>query len=86
MLERLEHIETESLDVAGIPTGPGRSGPQTRRHPTITLVVASRSGMGTSAQAMNIASPMAICQGPVACFSLEVSPTEVAYRWLAVQA
>ena len=35
---------------------------------------------------MNIASHVAAHHGPVAYFSLEMSPTEIAYRWLGSEA
>ena len=50
------------------------------------VVVAGRPGMGKNALAMNIASHVAIHHGPVAYFSLEMSSTAIAYRWLAAQA
>ena len=87
VLTRLEQIETEGLDVTGLPTGlvdldRKLGGLQ----PSSLTVVAGRPGMGKSALAMNIASHVAINHGPVAYFSMEMSPTEIAYRWLASHA
>ncbi len=87
VLERLEEVETEGLDVTGLPTGlvdldRKLGGLQ----PSTLIVVAGRPGMGKSALAMNIASHVAINHGPVAYFSMEMSPTEIAYRWLGSEA
>ena len=87
VLERLEQVEAEGIDVTGLPTGlidldRKLGGLQ----PSTLVVVAGRPGMGKSALAMNIASHVAMTQGPVAYFSLEMSPTEIAYRWLGSEA
>ena len=87
VLERLEQVESEGLQVTGLPTGlvdldDKLGGLQ----PATLVVVAGRPGMGKSALAMNIASHVAIENGPVAFFSMEMSPMEIAYRWLGSQA
>ena len=87
VLKRLEQIDAEGLDVTGLTTGlldldRKLGGLQ----PSNLVVVAGRPGMGKSALAMNIASHVAAKYGPVAYFSLEMSPTEIAYRWLGSEA
>ena len=87
VLERLEHIETEGLDISGVPTGLADLDRKLGGlQPSTLVVVAGRPGMGKSALATNIASHIATNSGPVAYFSLEMSPTEIAHRWLAAQA
>ena len=87
LLDRLEQVEREGLDVSGLPTGLSDLDRKLGGlQPSTLTVVAGRPGMGKSALAMNIASHVAANHGPVAYFSLEMSPTEIAYRWLASQA
>ncbi len=87
VLQRLEQVETEGLDVTGLPTGLADLDRKLGGlQPATLVVVAGRPGMGKSALAMNIASHVASIHGPVAYFSLEMSPTEIAYRWLGSEA
>ena len=87
VLHRLEEVEKGNLDVTGLSTGlvdldRKLGGLQ----PGTLVVVAGRPGMGKSALAMNIATHVALNRGPVALFSLEMSPMEIAYRWLGSHA
>jgi len=83
VLQKLEKAERGEQDVTGLSTGlvdldRKLGGLQ----PGTLIVVAGRPGMGKSALAMNIASHVALNNKPVALFSLEMSPMEIAYRWL----
>ena len=87
VLQKLEEAEKGHQDVTGLSTGlvdldRKLGGLQ----PGTLVVVAGRPGMGKSALAMNIASHVALNRGPVALFSLEMSPMEIAYRWLGSHA
>jgi replicative DNA helicase len=87
VLLKLEEAEKLGQEVTGLPTGlvdldRKLGGLQ----PGTLVVVAGRPGMGKSALAMNIASHIALNHGPVALFSLEMSPMEIAYRWLGSHA
>lgn len=87
VLRKLEEAEKEGKDVTGLPTGlvdlDAKLG---GLQPGTLVVVAGRPGMGKSALSMNIASHVALNHGPVALFSLEMSPMEIAYRWLGSHA
>ena len=75
MLVRLEQVEAGGLDVTDLPTGLADLDRKLGGLQPSTLVVAAgRPGMGKSALAMNIASHIAINHGPVAFFSMEMSP------------
>ena len=83
VLKKLEEAEKGGKEVTGLATGlvdlDRRLG---GLQPGTLVVVAGRPGMGKSALAMNIASHVTLNNGPVALFSLEMSPMEIAYRWL----
>ncbi len=87
ILTDLEQREAEGVGISGLSTGlvdlDRKLG---GLHPANLVVVAGRPGMGKSALALNIAAHVAASYGPVAFFSLEMSPTEVAYRWLSSHA
>ena len=87
VLQKLEEAEKEGKEVTGLPSGlvdlDAKLG---GLQPGTLVVVAGRPGMGKSALAMNIASHVALNHGPVALFSLEMSPMEIAYRWLGSHA
>ena len=87
LLRRLEKAEKDQQDVAGLATGLADLDSKLGGlQPGTLVVVAGRPGMGKSALAMNIASHVALNNGTVALFSLEMSPMEIAYRWLGSHA
>lgn len=87
VLQKLEKAERGEQDVTGLPTGlTDLDRKLGGLQPGTLVVVAGRPGMGKSALAMNIASHVALNHGPVALFSLEMSPMEIAYRWLGSHA
>ena len=84
VLKGMEEAETAGDGLVGLSTGLSDLDAKIGGlHPAQLVVVAGRPGMGKSALALNIASRVARDDGPVALFSLEMSPLEVAYRWLA---
>ena len=87
VLERLEQVEAQGLEVAGLTTGlTDLDRKLGGLRPSTLTVVAGRPGMGKSALAMNIAGHVAVKYGTVAFFSMEMSPMEIAYRWLGSEA
>ena len=80
-LEKIEEFGNRGGGLVGLPTGfrdldDRLSGLQ----PENFLVIASRPGMGKSALAMNIARNVALNDGVVAVFSLEMSQEEIIQR------
>ncbi len=87
-LDRLELISREGLEVSGTPSGFSNLDQLTGGfQPGNLIVVAARPSMGKSALVSNIAENAAVKYGkPVALFSLEMSETELAQRFIASQA
>ena len=87
-LDRLELISREGLEVSGTPSGFGELDQLTGGfQPGNLIVVAARPSMGKSALVTNIAENAAVRYGKsVALFSLEMSETELAQRFIASQA
>lgn len=80
-LEKIEEFETRGGGMIGLATGfrdldAKLSGLQGAN----LIVIASRPGMGKSALAMNIARNVALAEGTVAVFSLEMSQEEIIQR------
>ncbi|MYF26196.1 MAG: replicative DNA helicase [Acidimicrobiia bacterium] len=87
VMKRLEDLEESGQEVTGLPTGlTDLDRKLGGLQPGSLIVVAGRPGMGKSALAMNIAGHVALNHGPVALFSLEMSPMEIAIRWLGSHA
>ena len=87
LLDHLEQIEEQGQQVSGLTTGlEDLDRKLGGLRPGALVVVAGRPGMGKSALAMNIAGHVAAKYGPVAFFSLEMTPMEIAYRWLGSEA
>jgi replicative DNA helicase len=87
-LEKLERISREGMAVTGTPSGFKDLDELTGGFQRGNLIVlAARPAMGKSALVTNIAENAAIDYGkPVALFSLEMSETELAQRFIASQA
>jgi replicative DNA helicase len=80
-LEKIEEFENRGGGMIGLPTGfrdldAKLSGLQGAN----LIVIASRPGMGKSALVMNIARNVALAEGTVAVFSLEMSQEEIIQR------
>jgi len=87
-LDRLEMISREGLEVSGTPSGFRDLDHLTGGfQPGNLIVIAARPSMGKSALVTNMAENAAVKYGkPVALFSLEMSETELAQRFIASQA
>ena len=85
---RLEELAEGKRDLTGTPSGFSDLDAITGGfQPGNLIIVAARPAMGKSALVANIAENVAIEKGqPVAFFSLEMSETELAHRFLASQA
>jgi replicative DNA helicase len=87
-LDKLELISREGMAVTGTPTGFKEIDDITGGfQPGNLIVLAARPAMGKSALMINIAENAAVDHAkPVALFSLEMSETELAQRFIASQA
>ena len=87
-LDRLELVSREGLEISGTPSGFLDLDQLTGGfQPGNLIVIAARPAMGKSALVTNIAEHAAIDHSrPVALFSLEMSETELAQRFIASQA
>jgi replicative DNA helicase len=87
-LDKLELISREGVSMTGTPSGFHDIDELTGGfQPGNLIVLAARPSMGKSALMINIAENAAVDHGkPVALFSLEMSETELAQRFIASQA
>ncbi|MBV9214306.1 MAG: replicative DNA helicase [Actinobacteria bacterium] len=87
-LEKLEKVSREGVAVTGTPSGFKDLDNLTGGfQPGNLIVLAARPGMGKSSLATNIAQNAAVNHGrPVVLFSLEMSETELAQRFIAAEA
>jgi replicative DNA helicase len=87
-LDKLEQISREGIEVTGIPSGFKDLDDLTGGfQPGNLIVIAARPSMGKSALVTNIAENASVdYEKPVALFSLEMSETELAQRFIASQA
>jgi replicative DNA helicase len=87
-IDRLEELSRKDVGLTGTPSGFSDLDQLTGGfQPGNLIVVAARPSMGKSTLATNIAENAAIDHGiPVALFSLEMSETELAHRFIASQA
>jgi replicative DNA helicase len=87
-IDKLEELSKSDVGLTGTPSGFADLDALTGGfQPGNLLVLAARPSMGKSAAATNIAEYAAVEAGvPVALFSLEMSETELAHRFLASQA
>lgn len=87
-LDKLERVSREGVEVTGTPSGFKDLDALTGGfQPGNLIVVAARPAMGKSALVTNIAENAAVKHRlPVALFSLEMSETELAQRFIASQA
>jgi replicative DNA helicase len=87
-IDRLEHLAKGDTPLTGIPSGFRDVDSMTGGFQSGNLVmIAARPSMGKSALVTNIAENIALKHGkPVALFSLEMSETELAHRFIARRA
>ena len=87
-LDKLERLSREGVHMTGTPSGFKDIDELTGGfQPGNLIVLAARPSMGKSALVTNIAEKAAVDHGrPVALFSLEMSETELAQRFIASQA
>ena len=87
-LDKLEQISREGVSLSGTPSGFKDLDDLTGGfQPGNLIVLAARPAMGKSALVTNMAENAAVDHGkPVALFSLEMSETELAQRFIASQA
>jgi replicative DNA helicase len=87
-IDKLEELSRKDVGLTGTPSGFSDLDQLTGGfQPGNLIVVAARPSMGKSTLATNIAENAAIDHGiPVALFSLEMSETELAHRFIASQA
>jgi replicative DNA helicase len=87
-IDKLEELSKTDVGLTGTPSGFTDLDSLTGGfQPGNLIVLAARPSMGKSAAATNIAEHAAVEAGvPVALFSLEMSETELAHRFLASQA
>jgi replicative DNA helicase len=87
-IDKLEELSKTDVGLTGTPSGFADLDSLTGGfQPGNLIVLAARPSMGKSAAATNIAEYAAVEAGvPVALFSLEMSETELAHRFLASQA
>jgi replicative DNA helicase len=87
-LDKLERVSREGISVTGTPSGFKDLDEKTGGfQPGNLIVLAARPAMGKSALMLNIAENAAVKHGKaVAVFSLEMSETELAQRFIASQA
>src|SRR4051812_19882305 len=87
-VDKLEALSREDVGLTGTPSGFNDLDDVTGGfQPGNLVVLAARPSMGKSALATNIAENAAVKHGkPVALFSLEMSETELAHRFIASQA
>jgi replicative DNA helicase len=87
-IDKLEELSRRDIGLTGTPSGfPDIDDLTGGFQPGNLIVLAARPSMGKSTLATNIAENAAIDHGkPVALFSLEMSETELAHRFIASQA
>ncbi len=87
-IDKLEELSRTDVGLTGTPSGfPDLDALTGGFQPGNLIVLAARPSMGKSTLATNIAENAAIDHGvPVALFSLEMSETELAHRFIASQA